>query len=121
MFQLDRADWKKVQCGSRIVIRYADKNWYACKVLEENDRTGKASPSNFLLQYEDGSTEWTNLARSEFKWQDFYVATDDKNNIDSKGEGSSGKKENKKKLYKFKIWQGPQSSLFKKNPCLFRA
>ena len=74
------ANWKKVRVGSRIAVYFDDARcYYACKVLKKEDRRckGADNASNFFLEYEDDSTEWKNLAKSKFRWQDFYVDTDD--------------------------------------------
>ena len=80
------ANWKKVRVGSRIAVYFDDARcYYACKVLKKEDRTckGTDNASNFFLEFEDDSTEWKNLAKSKFRWQDFYVHTDDEGEVEA--------------------------------------
>jgi len=59
--------------GSRIAIYFKDvRCFYACKVLSKDDHKGIGHDANFRVKYDDGSIEWKNLARSKFRWQNFY-------------------------------------------------
>jgi len=68
--------WKKIRKGSRIAVYFKNPGcYYACKVIDKETDSRKCS--NFLVRYEDNSELWTNLARSKFRWEDYYVNTDD--------------------------------------------
>lgn len=75
--------WKEVKIGSRIAVYWNEyRCYYACKVVDKKNknRKGKGQSSRvFMLEYEDCSRHWTDLAMVRFRWQDYCIDEDEEN------------------------------------------
>ena len=76
--------WKKLNIGSRIAIYWKnDKCYYPCTVEGRQQHHPSSSPSSrFFVRYEDGESEWTDMAQEKLRWVDD-EDDEDENNEDS--------------------------------------
>ncbi len=69
---MPKNDWKKVRVGSLIAVYFRkERCYYACTVV-------KKKGMSFKVEYEDNTTEWKNLAKAPFRWQELPNVDDEK-------------------------------------------
>lgn len=81
---MPKNDWKKVRVGSPIAVYFRkDRCYYACTVLEKKG-------TSFKIEYEDNTTEWKNLSKAPFRWQELpNIGDEQKERSSEKGKDSS--------------------------------
>jgi DNA-binding PadR family transcriptional regulator len=71
--------WRRLNVGSEIAVYSKEyKGYFACSVI----KTKNKSSSLFQVEYEDDSTEWTDLSKVKFRWQDLDDEEFDSDNDD---------------------------------------
>ena len=71
--------WQRLNVGSEIAVYSKEyKGYFACSVI----KTKNKSSSLFQVEYEDDSTEWTDLSKEKFRWQHFDDEEFDSDNDD---------------------------------------
>ncbi|OEU08389.1 hypothetical protein FRACYDRAFT_250182 [Fragilariopsis cylindrus CCMP1102] len=85
--------WRRLNVGSEIAVYSKEyKGYFACSVI----KTKNKSSSLFQVEYEDDSTEWTDLSKVKFRWQDLDDEEFDSDNDDTTTSSTSSNKRMKK-------------------------
>ena len=64
--------WKKLTIGSKIGIFWQDDNCYYPCTIERHDNVTNDTiqSSQFFVRYDDGESEWTDIAQEKVRWLD---------------------------------------------------
>eukprot|EP00535_Pseudo-nitzschia_heimii_P013721 CAMPEP_0197199026 /NCGR_PEP_ID=MMETSP1423-20130617/33673_1 /TAXON_ID=476441 /ORGANISM="Pseudo-nitzschia heimii, Strain UNC1101" /LENGTH=1530 /DNA_ID=CAMNT_0042652877 /DNA_START=120 /DNA_END=4712 /DNA_ORIENTATION=- len=62
--------WRKLKLGSRVGIYWKDDRcYYPCTVEKRAEATkSNPLPSRFFVRYDDGESEWTDMATEKLRW-----------------------------------------------------
>ena len=98
--------WTQLKVGSKVAIFWDDdKCYYPCTVEgrhhhDEEANGASSSFSRFFVRYDDGESEWTDMAQEKLRWldDDDDNEEDDEDNTDNEaGTTTIGKRTTKKR------------------------
>ncbi len=81
--------WRKLKVGSRVGVYWQDdKCYYPCTIEKraEANKDNGFEPSRFFIRYDDGESEWTDMATEKLRW------LDDDEDDDEEEEGQNRKR-----------------------------
>ena len=82
--------WRKLKVGSRVGIFWKDdKCYYPCTIEKraEANKDNGFEPSRFFVRYDDGESEWTDMATERLRWveEDEDEFEDDEEPVEEQG------------------------------------
>ena len=98
--------WTKLKVGSKIGIYWDDdKCYYPCTVEGREEAnaansSSSSSSSRFFVRYDDGESEWTDMAQEKLRWLDDEDDNEEDNDNEAGTTSTTGKQTTKKRNHR---------------------